>query len=147
MSTPLTDRINSLISQANEATGVSDTTLSDAVESLVAGYGQGSGVNALKVKNVTVPYEIYQNAEIMLNWLLSVVPQSVYAVVMRDEALTDMARGNGTLLEALFINNNAQNTYIRFYNNSVQAPTGSVWTSTYHVSADEGDKYSIFYQE
>lgn len=41
MSTPLTDRINSLTSQANAATGASDTTLSDAVETLIDGYGQG----------------------------------------------------------------------------------------------------------
>ena len=41
MSTPLTDRINSLTSRANAATGASDTTLSDAVETLIDGYGQG----------------------------------------------------------------------------------------------------------
>lgn len=39
MATPLTDGINALTAYANEVTGVSDTTLSDAVESLVAGYG------------------------------------------------------------------------------------------------------------
>lgn len=38
---PLTDGINALIRYANETTGASDTTLSDAVESLVAGYGGG----------------------------------------------------------------------------------------------------------
>lgn len=41
MSTPLTDRINLLTGQANAATGASDTTLSDAVGTLVAGYGGG----------------------------------------------------------------------------------------------------------
>ena len=40
---PLTDAINALIRYANETTGASDTTLSDAVESLVAGYGGGGG--------------------------------------------------------------------------------------------------------
>lgn len=43
MATPLTDGINALTAYANEVTGASDTTLSDAVESLVAGYGQGQG--------------------------------------------------------------------------------------------------------
>ena len=43
MSTPLTDSINALTTYANETTGASDTTLSDAVESLVAGYGRDSG--------------------------------------------------------------------------------------------------------
>lgn len=39
MSTPLTDSINALTRYANEVTGESNTNLSDAVESLVAGYG------------------------------------------------------------------------------------------------------------
>ena len=43
MSTPLTDGINALTAYANEVTGESNQTLSDAVESLVAGYGQGGG--------------------------------------------------------------------------------------------------------
>lgn len=50
MSAPLTDRINSLISQANEATGASNTTLSDAVETLIAGYG-GVGYNITKIND------------------------------------------------------------------------------------------------
>lgn len=39
MSTPLTDGINALTQYANEVTGKQDTTLSDAVGSLVEGYG------------------------------------------------------------------------------------------------------------
>lgn len=41
MSTPLTDAINALTTYANSVTGASDTTLSDAVDTLVAGYGGG----------------------------------------------------------------------------------------------------------
>lgn len=41
--TPLTDAINALTTYANETTGASDTNLSDAVETLVDGYGQGGG--------------------------------------------------------------------------------------------------------
>lgn len=37
-------KIQSLISAANSATGESDTTLTDAVQTLVDGYGQGGGV-------------------------------------------------------------------------------------------------------
>lgn len=40
--TPLTDAINALTTYANEITGQSDTTLSDAVGSLVDGYGGGT---------------------------------------------------------------------------------------------------------
>ena len=36
--TPLTDAINALITYSNEITGADDATLSDAVESLAAGY-------------------------------------------------------------------------------------------------------------
>ena len=38
MSTPLTDRIEALTSQANAVTGASDTTLTDAVGRLISGY-------------------------------------------------------------------------------------------------------------
>lgn len=39
MSTPLTDRITGLTAQANAVTGASDTTLTDAVGTLISGYG------------------------------------------------------------------------------------------------------------
>ena len=42
MSTPLTDSINALTTYANEVTGGSDTTLSDAVHTLASGYGGGT---------------------------------------------------------------------------------------------------------
>ena len=45
--TPLTDAINALTQYANETTGASDTTLSDAVGTLVAGYGGGGGGSVL----------------------------------------------------------------------------------------------------
>lgn len=41
--TPLTDAINALTTYANETTGASDTDLSSAVATLVAGYGGGGG--------------------------------------------------------------------------------------------------------
>ena len=41
MSTPLTDAINALTTYSNTVTGASDTTLSDAVATLAAGYGGG----------------------------------------------------------------------------------------------------------
>ena len=47
MSTPLTDSINALTTYANEVTGASDTTLSDAVHTLASGYGGGSGYTLL----------------------------------------------------------------------------------------------------
>jgi hypothetical protein len=44
MSTPLTDRIEALTSQANAVTGASDTTLTDAVGTLIDGYKDGVDV-------------------------------------------------------------------------------------------------------
>lgn len=41
--TPLTDAIQALTTYANEVTGANDTTLSEAVATLAAGYGQGGG--------------------------------------------------------------------------------------------------------
>lgn len=43
MAQPLTDAINALTRYANETTGQSDQTLSDAVRTLCDGYGQGGG--------------------------------------------------------------------------------------------------------
>lgn len=45
--TPLTDAIEALTRYANETTGASDTTLSDAVGTLAAGYGGGGGSSEL----------------------------------------------------------------------------------------------------
>ena len=55
MSTPLTDSINALTQYANETTGKQDTTLSDAVGSLVEGYGGGGLPTGMMIKRVTKP--------------------------------------------------------------------------------------------
>lgn len=53
MSTPLTDGINALTTYANETTGASDTTLSDAVGRLCEGYGGGSELYPVGLDLVT----------------------------------------------------------------------------------------------
>lgn len=57
MATPLTDGINALTAYANEVTGASDTTLSDAVETLVAGYG-GGGASSSWTKVAETSYQV-----------------------------------------------------------------------------------------
>ena len=52
MSTPLTDSINALTTYANEVTGASDTTLSDAVHTLASGYGRGGSTVSAPRKDV-----------------------------------------------------------------------------------------------
>jgi len=53
--TPLTDAINALTQYANETTGASDTNLSDAVGTLVAGYGGGGGWTTDGIASKTEP--------------------------------------------------------------------------------------------
>ena len=75
MATPLTDSINALTQYANEVTGKQDTTLSDAVGSLVEGYGGGSKVitgtytpaEDVFVKDVQIPH----NLEIVPDFIIA----------------------------------------------------------------------------
>ena len=51
--TPLTDSIEALTAYANQTTGASDTSLSDAVYTLVQGYG-GGGESPFEIEEVVV---------------------------------------------------------------------------------------------
>lgn len=62
--TPLTDAINALTTYANEVTGKNDTTLSDAVGSLVDGYG-GSGNGSLDDYIDGTTIEIISNVNVV----------------------------------------------------------------------------------
>lgn len=63
MATPLTDGINALTAYANEVTGASDTTLSDAVETLVTGYSGSSDEELLlKVLDRTISGDVTINS-------------------------------------------------------------------------------------
>lgn len=53
MSTPLTDSINALTRYANEITGASDTTLSDAVGTLAEGFSNESNFEDFSGGNIT----------------------------------------------------------------------------------------------
>ena len=70
MATPLTDSINALTRYANETTGASDTTLSDAVETLVAGYGEsGSSSTWIKIAEKSYTIENFTGAaQIVETW-------------------------------------------------------------------------------
>ena len=56
MSTPLTvkTQMQSLLNLANETTGKTDVTLTDGVNSLVEGYGQGSGSASVETCTVEI---------------------------------------------------------------------------------------------
>lgn len=86
---PLTDGMNALIRYANETTGKSDATLSDAVESLVAGYGGGGGditfqTGTFEIIDPAHPtYEIWQvnvtNADYEISVDLGDAATAIYA--------------------------------------------------------------------
>lgn len=56
MTQPLTDGINALTRYANETTGASDQTLSDAVRTLCDGYGGGGGWSSTGIATKSEPY-------------------------------------------------------------------------------------------
>lgn len=54
--TPLTDAIEALTTYSNTVTGASDTTLSEAVATLAAGYGGGGGIESVHgTATITLP--------------------------------------------------------------------------------------------
>ena len=84
--TPLTDAINALTQYANETTGASDTNLSDAVGTLVAGYGGGGGSN--------------KETEI-LSGSLSGAYENTTVTTLRERALADCTQMTSVSLPAL----------------------------------------------
>lgn len=69
MATPLTDSINALTTYANEVTGQSDTTLSDAVHTLASGYGRGEW-DEIIAHYVTSAYGLFRDAILPNNTVL-----------------------------------------------------------------------------
>ena len=83
MSTPLTDSINALTAYANETTGASDTTLSDAVGRLCEGYGGLSLPDGCEIGAFTPVTDSYT---VTVSHNLGEIPKSAFciAVVNRD---------------------------------------------------------------
>ena len=81
MATPLTDSINALTQYANETTGKSDTTLSDAVGSLVEGYGGGlpSGISI-------TDYTAISNTTHTIEHNLGVAPNGIHIIPVEEES-------------------------------------------------------------
>ncbi len=81
MATPLTDSINALTTYANEVTGASDTTLSDAVHTLASGYGQGGNI---KTDGGTLYIDADTN-DIVINHNLGGIPDFAYICADVDD--------------------------------------------------------------
>ena len=101
MSTPLTDGINALTAYANETTGASDATLSDAVGRLCDGYGGGGSLFTVeKIKTYTVE-ESWEN-DTKGN------PVAIFTALGLDR--NDLTNYSETFL-CIFKNNNVPNQY------------------------------------
>ena len=104
----IVQKIQSLITAANAKTGESDTTLTDAVQTLVDGYGQGGGgvtKNLIGSGTYTVATTT-QNATIPI--LYSGTPNEV--LVTKDE----LDAGVGETIAWVMITDGAQNTLDAF---------------------------------
>lgn len=90
---PLTDGINALTAYANEITGESDTTLSDAVASLASGYGQGGGGTGLVYEEGTYTAASSENPTISFSGNHSTAPVFVALVDSTGTAQTTVQKG------------------------------------------------------
>lgn len=101
MSTPLTDGINALTAYANEVTGASDATLSDAVGRLCEGYGGScSPFTVEKIKTYTVEESWENNTKGN--------PVAIFTALGLDR--NDLTNYSETFL-CIFKNNNVSNQY------------------------------------
>ena len=66
--TPLTDAINALTTYANTVTSASDTTLSDAVATLAAGYGGGGSSPVTVIDTITVSAQRAAQIDVTADW-------------------------------------------------------------------------------
>lgn len=96
MSTPLTDSINALTTYANEVTGASDTTLSDAVHTLASGYGGGG--SGLEYETGTYTAASDSNPTISFSNSHNTAPAVVIFVDSTGEAQTTSNRGTVCVL-------------------------------------------------
>ena len=144
MSTPLTDGINALTAYANEVTGESNQTLSDAVETLVAGY---SGGGAWTQKQITVESAITLGggfADLISNNLPS---DKTFCVIIKEN-LNPSSFINNQLVVGVYDTANATlNAFVRYRNGSYTTQTGSgTWSNTYALTASVNDVYTMLYQ-
>lgn len=146
--TPLTDSINALTTYANEVTGASDTTLSDAVHTLASGYGGGSG--AWKQKQIIVENAISLGSGFG-DLISSNLPSGkTFCIIVKDNCFAASCVNNQLIVGIYDTVNISINGFARYKNNNYSFVTGAgfnAWTNTYALAASVGDAYTILYQE
>ncbi len=114
MATPLTDAINALTTYANTVTGASDTTLSDAVGTLAAGYGGGGGGSPLPSGYTQLLYLESSGTQYIDTGLYTKANQSYYIKYRCGSGSQNIMGNNLATGCGMFIQVNSQTTYFRF---------------------------------
>ena len=141
MATPLTDGINALTDYANEVTGASDTTLSDAVESLVAGYG----VSSIKTSTLTIPGNTLDRANTIAQFFRE---ESEYPLCFLEITLVENPSINNQFVSYLYNKNDAKpyNLTTTRYRTSSSAEHDFNWADPgYALVVVEGTHYNVKY--
>lgn len=141
MSTPLTDGINALTAYANEVTGASDTTLSDAVESLVAGYG----VSSIKTSTLTIPANTLDRANTIAQFFREEFecPPCFLEITLVENPNTD-----NQFVSYLYNKNDAKpyDVVATRYRTSTNKAASFVWADPgYALFVVEGTHYNVKY--
>lgn len=132
--TPLTDAINALTTYANETTGASDTTLSEAVTTLVSGYGGGSGtsigVTDTSIGNILNMFYALENGTAVTGefTLSSALPNTSTLVFS-----TGLSTVNG-----LFVADESQSTL-----NTGTTPENTLFSLIFNPTSDGSGDYTI----
>jgi hypothetical protein len=146
MATPLTDSINALTAYANEVTGVSDTTLSDAVHTLASGYGGGTWTQ----KQIVVENAISLGGgfgDLISNNLPSGI---TFCIIVKDNRSSTSYISNQLIVGIYDTVNSSINGFARYKNNDYTFVAGAgynAWSNTYALTASVGDTYTLLYQE
>lgn len=128
MATPLTDAINALTTYANSVTGASDTTLSDAVDTLVDGYGGGGG-GGLTYETGTLTISDSSTRGVTINHTLGVVPKIIYMICRDLTSTVSVAMAVGVVGVCL-------GSGVTVYVTTAQAKTNGVWDTQIQQKAD-----------
>lgn len=152
MSTPLTDSINALTAYVNEVTGASDTTLSEAVNTLIEGFGQGGNMlwksvtleedhTTVNVGNpiywrefLGIPEQDILNGYIFFCEVLgnSSLPASYYM-------LHGFYYAYDNQIQTCFIRNNVNNGMCYYKNNYNLFATAGTTINVYRFKADDSE--------
>ena len=135
MNTPLTDSINALTAYANETTGASDTTLSDAVGRLCDGYGESDGQDVVITETATSAPQLAKHI------LKGFEPSAYYAVCLKTAS--NPTRNN--IIDGLYVYKDSESNLtgggLRYRNGSY----GSVSViGAYDAATTIGDIYTVY---